>query len=53
MYAIRSYYVNVLAIILGATKYLNGFVESVCNAAICSVTLIVPISAAIDAPTRP
>ena len=37
----------------GATRYLNGLVDSVIRASICSVTRMVPISAAIEAPTRP
>ena len=41
------------AIRRGATRYLNGSVDSVFSASICSVTRIVPISAAIAAPTRP
>ena len=41
------------AISLGATRYLNGLVDSVARASICSVTRIVPISAAIAAPIRP
>jgi hypothetical protein len=41
------------AIRRGQTRYLNGSVDSVVNASICSVTRIVPISAAIEAPTRP
>ena len=40
------------AMIRGATRYLNGLVESVTSASICSVTRIVPISAAMDEPTR-
>ena len=41
------------AMTLGVTKYENGFVDKVFSASICSVTLIVPISAAIAAPARP
>ena len=41
------------AIRRGTTRYLNGSVESVVSASICSVTRMVPISAAIAAPTRP
>src|SRR3990172_2123517 len=37
----------------GTTRYLTGFVARVTSASICSVTFIVPSSAAIDAPTRP
>ena len=37
----------------GPTRYLNGLVESVTSASICSVTRMVPSSAAIEAPTRP
>ncbi len=37
----------------GATKYLKGLVDRVVNASICSVTRMVPISAAIAAPIRP
>ena len=37
----------------GTTRYLNGLVESVVSASICSVTRMVPISAAMAAPTRP
>ena len=38
------------AISRGTTRYLNGLVESVVSASICSVTRMVPISAAIAAP---
>ena len=41
------------AIIFGAIKYCIGLVPNVPNASICSVTLIVAISAAIFAPIRP
>ena len=41
------------ATIRGVTKYLNGLVDKVVKASICSVTRIVPISAAIAAPIRP
>ncbi len=41
------------AIRRGTTRYLNGLVESVVSASICSVTRMVPISAAIAAPTLP
>ena len=34
-------------------RYLTGFIAIVSRASICSVTFIVPSSAAIDAPTRP
>src|SRR3990172_1862660 len=37
----------------GTTRYLTGFVARVTSASICSVTFIVPSSAAIDAPTPP
>ncbi len=37
----------------GATRYFIGLVESVLSASIWSVTRMVPISAAIAAPTRP
>ena len=37
----------------GAIRYLKGLVASVVRASICSVTRMVPISAAIAAPTRP
>ena len=37
----------------GATRYLNGLVERVTSASICSVTRMVPISAAMAAPMRP
>ena len=41
------------AITLGDTRYEKGFVDKVLSASICSVTFIVPISAAIAAPARP
>jgi hypothetical protein len=41
------------AIILGAIRYCIGLVPSVLKASICSVTLIVAISAAILAPILP
>ncbi len=41
------------AISLGTTRYLIGLVASVVSASICSVTRIVPISAAMAAATRP
>ena len=41
------------AIRRGATRYLSGLVESVVSASICSVTRMVPISAAMAAPMRP
>ena len=37
----------------GATRYFIGLVDSVLRASIWSVTRMVPISAAIAAPTRP
>ena len=37
----------------GAIRYLNGLVDSVASASTCSVTRMVPISAAIAAPMRP
>ena len=37
----------------GAIRYLKGLVESVVSASICSVTRMVPISAAMAAPMRP
>ncbi len=37
----------------GATRYFIGLVDSVASASIWSVTRMVPISAAIAAPTRP
>ena len=37
----------------GTTRYFTGLVASVVNASICSVTFMVPISAAMAAPTRP
>ncbi len=37
----------------GATRYLKGLVDSVDSASIWSVTRMVPISAAIEAPMRP
>ncbi len=37
----------------GAIRYLKGLVLSVESASICSVTRMVPISAAIEAPIRP
>ena len=36
----------------GATRYFIGFVDSVVSASICSVTFIVPISAAMEEATR-
>ena len=41
------------AIRRGTTRYLIGLVESVVSASICSVTRMVPISAAMAAATRP
>ena len=41
------------AISRGATRNFFGLVDSVDSASICSVTRIVPISAAMAAPTRP
>ena len=41
------------AIRRGATRYLKGLVARVSSASICSVTRMVPISAAMEAPTRP
>lgn len=38
---------------LGTAKYLIGFTAKVCKASICSVTFIVPISAAVEEPIRP
>ena len=43
---------SVAARTLGTTKYFIGLVESVINASNCSVTFIVPISAAIELATR-
>ena len=37
----------------GTKRYWTGSVASALSASICSVTRIVPISAAIDEPTRP
>ena len=37
----------------GTVRYFSGLVDSVTSASICSVTFIVPISAAIAAATRP
>ena len=39
--------------IRGATRYFIGWVDSVVRASICSVTRMVPISAAMAAPIRP
>ena len=41
------------AISRGTTRYLIGLVDSVVRASICSVTRMVPISAAMAAPMRP
>ena len=41
------------AITRGTKRYCTGSVASACSASICSVTRMVPISAAIDEPTRP
>ena len=41
------------AIRRGTTRYLIGLVASVVSASICSVTFMVPISAAMAAATRP
>ena len=41
------------AITRGTKRYCTGSVASACSASSCSVTRIVPISAAIDEPTRP
>ena len=41
------------AMMRGATRYFSGLVESVTSASICSVTFMVPISAAMAAETRP
>ena len=38
---------------LGIAKYLTGLIAIVSSASICSVTFIVPSSAAIEAPTLP
>ncbi len=37
----------------GTTRYCTGSVASACRASICSVTRMLPISAAIALPTRP
>jgi hypothetical protein len=37
----------------GTVRYFIGLVDSVTSASICSVTFIVPISAAMEAATRP
>ena len=44
---------QILAVTLGVIKYRIGFVDNVNRASICSVTLIVAISAAIAEPTLP
>src|SRR5512146_1471567 len=44
---------NVEATTRGTTRYFAGFVASVTSASICSVTFMVPSSAAMAAPTRP
>ena len=49
----RSGSIRMPAIRRGAIRYLKGLVESVARASICSVTRMVPSSAAIAAPMRP
>ena len=43
---------NVAASTRGTARYFKGLVDSVTSASICSVTFIVPISAAMDDATR-
>ena len=44
---------SVPAISRGAIRYLKGLVDKAVRASICSVTRMVPISAAMAAPMRP
>ena len=49
----RNGSITIPEITRGTNRYCTGSVASAFNASICSVTRIVPISAAIEEPTRP
>ena len=49
----RKNIITVLAMNRGTTRYFMGLVASVVSASICSVTRMVPSSAAMDAPALP